>query len=196
MLWVRLSSMKIYLDIDETLINNNIYEMNGQYIFPKPKPANHLKEFLEHMLKNYDVYWLTTHCNGDASTAVSYMAKSVPDEIVGLIKKIKPTKWNLVKSEAIDMNEDFLWFDDAPTWEDTENLKKHNKLESLVRVNLDENPDILSEFIDQPPICRGYIVDLFKKSYMLHIWTKPKISFGWHRKTDGPNKKIFGIKRY
>ena len=47
------------------------------------------------------------------------------------------------------MNEDFLWFDDAPTWGDIENLKKHNKLDSLIRVNLDENPDILKEF------CKG-----------------------------------------
>jgi len=188
--------VKIYLDIDDTLINNNNYEMDEQYIISKPKPAKYLKEFLECMLKNHDVYWLTTHCLGDASTAVSYMANSVSDEIVGLIKKIKPTKWNLTKSEAINMYEDFLWFDDDPTLEDIENLKKHNKLDSLITVNLDENPDILSEFLDQPVSCRGYVVDIFKKSYMLHIWTKPKISFGWHRKTDCPNKKIFGVQRY
>lgn len=52
------------------------------------------------------------------------------------------------------MNEDFLWFDDAPTWGDIENLKKYNKLDSLVRVNLDENPDILSEFLDRPVSCK------------------------------------------
>lgn len=70
--------MKIYLDIDDTLINTDMYNM---------RPANHLKEFLEYMLRNHDVYWLTTHCNGDATTAVSYMAEAVPDEIVGFIKK-------------------------------------------------------------------------------------------------------------
>ena len=31
---------------------------------------------------------------------------------------------------------------------------------------------------------------------MLHIWTRPKFSVGWHRKIDGPNKKIFGIESY
>ena len=35
--------MKIYLDIDDTLINTDMYNM---------RPANHLKEFLEYMLKN------------------------------------------------------------------------------------------------------------------------------------------------
>ena len=188
--------MKIYLDIDETILNNNIYEMNGKYIFPKPKPASHLKKFLIQMLKDHDVYWLTTHCDGDAKTAVTYMSQFVSRDIADLLAKIKPTKWKVLKTEAIDMSNDFLWFEDSPTWGDIDALKKHNKLESLVRVNLDENPDILSEFLDQPPICRGYIVDILKKSYMLHIWTSPKISFGWHRKMDGPNKKIFGISRF
>jgi hypothetical protein len=131
--------MKIYLDIDDTLINTDIHNIH---------PANHLKEFLEFMLKNHDVYWLTTHCDGDAETAISYMAKSVPVEVVELTKKIKPTKWNLTKSEAINMDEDFLWFDDAPTAEDIKELRKHNKLDSLIKVNLDENPDILKEFLD------------------------------------------------
>jgi len=64
--------MKIYLDIDDTLINTDMYNM---------RPANHLKEFLEYMLRNHDVYWLTTHCDGDATTAVSCMNKFVSSEI-------------------------------------------------------------------------------------------------------------------
>ena len=130
--------MKIYLDIDDTLINTDMNNM---------RPANHLKIFLEQMIKDHDVYWLTTHCDGDATTAVSYMSKFVSPEIIDLITKIKPTKWKVLKTEAINMNEDFLWFDDAPTWGDIDALKKHNKLESFVRVNLDEDPDILKNFI-------------------------------------------------
>ena len=112
------------------------------------RPANHLKEFLEQMVKNHDVYWLTTHCDGDATSAVLYMGKYVSPEVVDLIMRIKPTKWRISKSEAINMNEDFLWFDDDPTLEDIENLKKHNKLDSLIRVNLDENPDILKNYLN------------------------------------------------
>ncbi len=77
------------------------------------------------------------------------MSKYVSPEVVDLIMRIKPTKWKVLKTEAINMNEDFLWFDDDPTLEDIESLKKHNKLDSLIRVNLDENPDILKEF------CKG-----------------------------------------
>ena len=139
--------MKIYLDIDETLINNNIENVDGRMIY-EPKLANHLHEFLEYMLKNHDVYWLTTHCNGDATTAVSYMADFVPYEIVRLIMRIKPTRWKMVKTQAINMNENFLWFDDAPTWEDIEELKKHGKLDSFVRVNLDKDLDVLGRYLE------------------------------------------------
>jgi len=78
--------MKIYLDIDDTIISPYINGVNLEM-----KPANHLKQFLGHMIKNHDVYWLTTHCDGDATTAVSYMNKFVSPEITNLIVKIKPT---------------------------------------------------------------------------------------------------------
>lgn len=52
------------------------------------RPANHLKEFLDRIIKNHDVYWLTTHCDGDAATAVFYMSNFVSPEIVDLITKI------------------------------------------------------------------------------------------------------------
>lgn len=130
--------MKIYLDIDDTLINTDMYNM---------RPANHLKEFLEYVLKNHDVYWLTTHCDGDATTAVSYMNKFVPSEITDLIMRIKPTRWKVLKTEAINMDEDFLWFDDTLSWGEEQELKKNNKIKCYAKVDLDNNPDILSTYI-------------------------------------------------
>ena len=130
--------MKIYLDIDDTLINTDMYNM---------RPANHLKEFLVYMLKNHDVYWLTTHCDGDATTAVSYMNKFVSPEIIDLIMRIKPTRWKVLKTEAINMDEDFLWFDDTLSWGEEQELKKNNKIKCYAKVDLDNNPDILSTYI-------------------------------------------------
>ncbi len=178
--------MKIYLDIDDTLINTDMYNM---------RPANHLKEFLEYMLDKHDVYWLTTHCNGDPSIPTAYLGKFLP-ELIPLAMKIKPTSWNTLKTEAIDMSEDFIWFDDTLSWGEEKELEKNNKLGSHVKVDLDDNPDILLEFIEKPAICKAYIIDIFKKSYMLHIWRWPKFALGWHRKMDGPNKSIFAIKKY
>lgn len=179
--------MKIYLDIDDTLLNTDIHDT---------RPANHLKPFLEYMVSNHDVYWLTTHCNGDATVPVSYMSRFVDHSLVALLMKIKPTKWSMIKTDAINMDEDFLWFDDVLSWGDEKALESKGKLSSYVKVDLDENPDILSEFIEHPPICHGYIVDIFRKSYMLHIWTWPKFALGWHRKIDGPNNSLFAIRKY
>src|SRR3989344_5197945 len=121
--------MKIYLDIDDTLINTDMYNM---------RPANHLKEFLEHMLENHDVYWLTTHCNGDATVPVSYISRFAPQEIVNLVVKIKPTSWSILKTEAINMDEYFLWFDDTLSWGEEKALREHDKLTSYVKVDLDK----------------------------------------------------------
>ena len=136
--------MKIYLDIDDTLLNTDIHNT---------RPANHLKKFLAYMLNNHDVYWLTTHCNGDASIPVSYMSRFVSPDIVPFIMRIKPTRWEVLKTEAINMNEDFLWFDDVLSWGEERALQAKNKLNSHVKIDLDKNPDILLEFIEQSPIC-------------------------------------------
>ena len=179
--------MRIYLDIDDTLINTDIHN---------PRPANYLKPFLEYMLRNHEVYWLTTHCNGDASVPVSYLSRFVDKSVINLIGKIKPTCWSILKTEGIDMSNEFLWFDDSLSYGEEKVLKEHNKLGSYVKVDLDKNPDILREFVEKPPICKAYIIDFLKKSYMLHIWTWPKFTLGWHRKLDGPNKKILSVQKY
>ncbi len=179
--------MKIYLDIDDTLINTDIHNT---------RPANHLKEFLTYMIENHDVHWLTTHCNGDATVPVAYLSRFVTPDVVSLIMKIKPTSWSVLKTEGIKMDEDFLWFDDTLSWGEEKALKKYDKLNSHVKVDLDNNPDIFLEYIEKSPICRAYIIDMFWKSYMLHIWSWPKFNLGWHRKLDDPNNKLFGIRRY
>jgi hypothetical protein len=179
--------MKIYLDIDDTLLHTDIYNRRA---------ANHLKPFLEYMTKNHDVYWLTTHCNGDPSVPVAYLNRFVSPDITPLLLKIKPTKWEVLKSEAINMDEDFLWLDDTLSDGDEKALEAKKKLNCFAKIDLDENPNVLNEFIEKPPICRGYVVDIFKKSYMLHIWTRPKFIIGWHRKTDGPNDSIFAVRKY
>ena len=48
--------MNIYLDIDGVIMAND------------REPARHVTEFLEFVVNKYPVYWLTTHCKGDAGT--------------------------------------------------------------------------------------------------------------------------------
>lgn len=53
--------MNIYLDIDGVILAND------------KQPAKFAKEFLKFITDNYDVYWLTTHCKGDADYSVNFI---------------------------------------------------------------------------------------------------------------------------
>jgi len=44
--------------------------------------------------------------------------------------------------------------------------------------------------------CRAYIIDFLGKRYMFHIWLRPRLEFGWHRKRDGIKGKIFWVEKY
>ena len=71
----------IYLDIDGVLIASG------------SRPANYASEFIEYLLKSYPdtTYWLTTHCNGDASRPIKNIGHLFDEETVELMKQIKPS---------------------------------------------------------------------------------------------------------
>ncbi|MFC1755779.1 hypothetical protein ACFLZK_00085 [Patescibacteria group bacterium] len=139
--------VKIYLDIDETILNNTV-ETTDKGTYLKSYPAKHLKEFLTHVLNNHDVYWLTTHCNGDASDPVLFLSKHFDQDLMDLVIKIKPTRWNKRKIEALNLEDDFLWFDDVLLSSEEKEFKEADKLDSFVLVNLDKNPDFWLDWTD------------------------------------------------
>ncbi len=111
--------MNIYLDIDGVLITKN-----GQ-------PVKNVTQFLKSITKSHDVYWLTTHCRGGESNAVEYLKDKLPKECLMYIKKIKPTDWKTLKTEAIDFTKDFLWYDDYVLMAEKKILVDNNRLSSL-----------------------------------------------------------------
>ena len=131
----------IYLDIDGVLLANDL------------TPANYSKEFLATVLERYPytTYWLTTHCDGDASVPIQHIGHLFDDETVELMEKIKPTSWQTAKTRAIDFNKPFLWFDDDLFYEEKETLKKHNVLDNWIEVDLAKNPDQLVQFLASFP---------------------------------------------
>jgi hypothetical protein len=92
--------MNIYLDIDGVILAN------------ESQPANHAKEFIKHLIDNYTVYWLTTHCKGDAEYTANHIHRFFDTDTINLLRKIKPTNWDMAKTEAIDFSQPFIWFDD------------------------------------------------------------------------------------
>lgn len=132
----------IYLDIDGVLLANDL------------TPANYAKEFLATVIERYPytTYWLTTHCDGDASVPIQHIGHLFEDETVALMKKIKPTSWQTAKTRAIDFGRPFLWFDDDLFYEEKETLKKHDALDNWIQVNLAKNPDQLALFVASLPL--------------------------------------------
>lgn len=132
----------IYLDIDGVLLAN---DWNA---------ANHANEFLRFVLAKFpnNTYWLTTHCQGDPNTPIEHVGHLFEPAVVELMKKIKPTKWDLAKTRAIDYSEPFLWFDDDLFFEEREDLSKHDLLDNWIEVDLRKDPDQLQKFITSFPL--------------------------------------------
>lgn len=131
--------MKIYLDIDGVLIDTKEY-----------KPLPYLKEFLTKVfeISNGEVYWLSTHTkHGDNINVLNYFKPIVDSEIYTMLEKIKPSKWYSLKTEGIDLNSDFLWFDDVIFQAEYNYLESIGKEHCLIKVNnnLEELVELLRE---------------------------------------------------
>lgn len=123
--------MNIYLDIDGVLLANEFH------------PAKHAHEFLEHLTAHYTVFWLTTHCRGDAAATVEHLRPVLPPKTLELAKKIRATNWTVNKTEAIDFTQPFLWFDDDLFPEERADLEHYDSLRLFIRVDLLKNEDEL-----------------------------------------------------
>src|SRR3972149_467890 len=131
--------MNIYLDIDGVILANDIQE------------AKHSKEFIKYLTDNHNVYWLTTHCKGDAEYTVNFVRRYFDPETIELLKKIKPTNWDTLKTEAIDFDKPFLWFDDQLFDSEKDELDCRNLLDSWIEIDLSKNVDQLKDLIENFP---------------------------------------------
>lgn len=126
----------LYLDIDGVLLTK------------QGKSASHVTEFLQFATEHFNCYWLTTHCDGDATTAFLYLVGRLPSEAIPFIEKIKPTKWKLWKPEGINFYQDFFWLDDYAFDGDKQVLKEHQALDKLITVDLQANPNQLLDLLN------------------------------------------------
>ena len=132
----------IYLDIDGVLLANDL------------QPTNHANEFLKFVLSKFtdSTYWLTTHCQGDANVPLKRIGHLFSEDVADMMKKIKPTKWGIAKTEAIDFSKPFLWFDDDLFYKEEQDLIKHKALDNWIKVDLVKDPDNLARFIRSFPL--------------------------------------------
>lgn len=134
--------MNVYVDVDLVLLVDEYHA------------ANFAHEFLKYLANHYpdSTYWLTTHCRGDAKTAVERLGKVLKPETMKLIQDIKPTNWDVSKTDAIDFDEPFLWLDDDCYPEEREELIKHGVLDNWIEVDLSKDPNQLQKLITSFPL--------------------------------------------
>ena len=129
--------MKLYLDIDGVLLTTK-----------NTQPAEYASEFINYIVDHFDCYWLTTHCKGDTHNTIEYLSRYFSSTLIEKMKNIKPSFWETLKTEAIDLSEEFIWLDDYPFIAEKEILKVHNCENKLIIVNLN-NPNELKRIITE-----------------------------------------------
>lgn len=128
---------KLYLDIDGVLLKSRV-----------DKPVEGIHELILFIVCNFDCYWLTTHCKGNSQTAIEYLSEYLDVDDIALLKAIKPTNWNTLKTEAIDFGSDFFWIDDYVMRAEKEILALNGKSDSLILFN-ESNEDEVNKVITE-----------------------------------------------
>lgn len=130
--------MNIYLDIDGVLLVND------------SNAANHADEFLREVIEKYpeSTYWLTTRNRKGENRAKEVLTPHLKPETVDLLDKVKPSEWKYLKTDAIDFDQDFLWFDDDLWPNELSVLERHEALQNFMMVDLQKDPDILKKLAE------------------------------------------------
>lgn len=130
--------MDIYLDIDGTLIHENGIE---------DMAAAGLAEFLS-ALRPHTTYWLTTHCrDGNADRPREIMKSYLPPALYADVDRIKPTVWDMMKTEGIDWSRDFIWFDNDISPTEWEQIRQGSENQQAIEINLRAHPEQLKEVV-------------------------------------------------
>lgn len=131
----------VYLDIDGVLLANDL------------NPTLHVHEFLMKVKDSAsEVYWLTTHCKGDATTAYKRLELVLEPKTMELLKDVKATDWDAAKTDGIDFTKQFIWFDDDLFFDEKRVLEEHNALDNWIEVDLAKDENNLQKFITSFPI--------------------------------------------
>lgn len=129
--------MNLYLDVDGVLLAN------------ERQATAFADEFLQIVPAKYpgSTYWLTTHCWRGENRAIDVLRPALKLETMELAKRIMPTERGELKTDAINLSQPFLWFDDDLTTEERAAFAAHNVLDGWIGVDLASNPNQLREFI-------------------------------------------------
>lgn len=165
------SKRKLYLDVDGVLLTTK-----------NTRVADGAEEFIDYVLSNYDCYWLSSHCrDGNSDRILGLLAQYFPDDVMDKLTKIKPTKWETLKTEGIDLESDFYWLDDYAFDAEKKILDQHCRHYSLILVNLDNENELLEKirFIENQKL-NGFLPSAYHFSKGLYSMSfKERLLFNW-----------------
>lgn len=128
---------KIYFDIDGVIKG-------------VASPQKDVIDLLRYCLNNYPntVYWLTTHCRSGENHTDFALRGEFPDDLVDeLYDKFLPTDWGVLKTDAIDLDSDFVWFDDNLFETERMVLERNYVSDGFFRMN-PKDPEMAKKALD------------------------------------------------
>jgi hypothetical protein len=132
----------LFLDIDGTLLRRRHSGM-----FDGFELAPHCLEFLEWATARFRCRWLSSRCRqgflDGSHRAFRQAGAPVADPRWAVLGQIERAAWTINKTEAIDPASDFWWLDDDPSEQEREWLVRHRRLDRLIEVSCDREPDAL-----------------------------------------------------
>lgn len=124
--------LHLYLDIDGVLVTTR-----------NTKAAEQVDSFVDFITTNFDCYWLTTHCRGDAAPAIQYLSQYLQEETINKLRQVKASNWSALKTEGIDFSKPFIWLDDQPMQAELKVLEAHHCEDAFVLVDLNNLNELM-----------------------------------------------------
>ena len=125
---------KLFLDIDGVLLG----KINGKVALAKGAG-----EFLWFVTTYFDCYWLTAHCQDNVEIALAWLQPYTGKGLRELLLKIKPTNFNVLKTDALPKKGNFFWVEDQPMASELKFLEDNGLTRCLIRVDTYKNEDDL-----------------------------------------------------
>ena len=124
---------RLYIDVDGVLIPSDKEDELPEHILP----------FIDFVTANFDCYWLTSYCRGNARLLLKLLAGYFEPIVMEKLIKVKTTNFKKTKAEGIDLSSDFIWIDDSPTVASKNILTEAGRLDRLIVVDLETKDELI-----------------------------------------------------